>query len=277
MIRILQNERTRRPGWSFPGTFLVAVCALLLLTLGGCKSPGGTPSAEDGEIIVSAAASLKDSFDEIGQLYMKRNATRVRFNYGASGVLQKQLESNAPVDVFASAGSRQMDELEGRGIIDGHSRRDFARNTLVLITWPGSSRAITSFADLLRPDVGRIVIANPKTVPAGQYAEQTLEALNAWQQIQSRLVFAEDVRQALEYVARGEIEAGIVYASDAFSAGAKVKVAATAPENSHSPIVYPIAMVSQSRQQKAAREFIDLVLSTEGQQILASHGFVAIR
>jgi len=256
----------------------VAILALLLLSIPGCRSNGppaaGPPTAN--EFTVSAAISLKDAFNEIADLNEKRTGTKIHFNYGASGALQKQIESGAPADVFASAGAKQMDDLAVRGVIVPETRADFARNSLVLIV-PAKSTGISSFSDLSNPAVKKVAVGNPKTVPAGQYTDQTFNRLKLLPQIQAKLIFAEDVRQVLDYVVRDEVEAGVVYSSDALSAGDKIKVVARAADDSHDPILYPIAVVKDSKQQDAARKFIDLVLSSDGQAILVKHGFLAIK
>jgi molybdate transport system substrate-binding protein len=226
-------------------------------------------------LIVSAAASLKDAFSEIAELNEKRNGTKVRFNFGASGVLQKQIESGAPVDVFASAGGKQMDELRHRGLIIEGTLRGVALNSLVLIV-PARSQLIDSFTDLSKPAVKKIAVGNPKTVPAGVYTEQTLTKLKLLPEISPKLIFAEDVRQVLDYVVRDEVDAGFVYATDAHSAAGKVKVVSEAPADSHDPIGYGIAVVAESKHEAAARKFIDVVMSAEGQLILSRHGFVIL-
>ena len=251
---------------------------LLVLELPGCRPKGASssgPSASN-ELTVSAAVSLKDAFNEIAELSEKRGGAKIHFNYGASGALQKQIENGAPADVFASAGAKQMDDLAAKGLIVPETRQDFARNSLVLVV-SASGLSIASFSDLTGPTVKKVAVGNPKSVPAGQYTEQTLDRLKLLPQIQSKLVFAEDVRQVLDYVVRDEVEAGVVYSTDVLGAGNKIKVAARAPDDSHDPIVYPIAAVRESKQQEAARKFIDLVLSAEGQRILVKHGFVAIK
>jgi molybdate transport system substrate-binding protein len=255
----------------------IATLTLLILAVPGCRSGGpfsGTPGSN--ELTVAAAVSLKDAFNEIAALNEKRNLTNVHFNYGASGTLQKQIETGAPADVFASAGASQMDDLAAKGLIILSSRVDFARNSLVLIS-PPKNFSIGSFSDLTKPAVTKIAVGNPKTVPAGQYTEQTLNRLKLLPEIQPKLILAEDVRQVLDYVVRDEVDAGLVYSSDALSAGDKVKVITRAPDESHDPILYPIAIVKESKQQDAARKFIDLVLSPEGQSILTRHGFLAIK
>ncbi len=254
---------------------------LLLVIFGfGCRhsepaQPAGRQAAS--EITVSAAASLQNAFREIANQIETRTGTRVNFNFGASGALQKQIESGAPVDVFASAGRSQMEGLASQGLIVPESRRDFARNELVLIVPTDQATELKSFADLGGAQVKRLAVGNQKTVPAGQYAEQALTKLGLWQQLQARLVLGEDVRQVLDYVARGEVEAGLVYASDAHAAGSRVRVVARAPADSHDPILYPIAIVRASKQQEAARAFIDAVMSDEGQRSLEKYGFEHVR
>lgn len=253
------------------------LCALII---GGCRAnapESANGSAKDGnEITVSAAVSLKDAFNEISRLYKSKIGKTVNFNFGASGALQKQIETGAPVDIFASAGTSQMDDLAKKGLIMTETRRNFARNTLVLIVPENSKLNIKDFSDLSHPEVQKIAAGNPKTVPAGQYTEQVLSKSNLSSALQPKMIFAEDVRQVLDYVVRGEVDAGIVYASDAQSSGDKVRVVTTASEDSHEPILYPIAIVQDTKQNEAAQDFINLVLGAEGQAILKKYGFSAI-
>jgi molybdate transport system substrate-binding protein len=252
---------------------MILVIAAGLACLRSGTSESNRDSQAGGEITVSAAASLRDAFREISKQYEERTGTKINFNFGASGALQKQIESGAPVDVFASAGIPQMDALATQGLIVPEMRRDFARNTLVLIVPADSTSGITSFADLGGAKVAKLAVGNPKTVPVGQYAEQSLTRLGLWQRLGPRLILAEDVRQALDYVARGEVDAGIVYASDVRATGERVGTVATAPADSHDPILYPIAVVRASSHQEAARAFIDVVISDDGQRILEKYGF----
>jgi molybdate transport system substrate-binding protein len=252
---------------------VLLLSALLVFLLTGCRS--NAPDSRK-ELIVSAAVSLKDAFNEIGQLNQQRTATKVHFNYGASGALQKQIESGAPADVFASAGAKQMDDLASKNLIVLATRVDFARNALVLIE-PLNGKPLSSFADLTRTDIKKIAVGNPKTVPAGQYTEQTLTRLKLLPDIQAKLIHAEDVRQVLDYVVRGEVDAGIVYSSDTVTVPNKIKLVARAADDTHDPVVYPIAIIKDSQRQESARKFIDLVLSSEGQSILAKHGFTPVK
>ena len=256
---------------------------IIVIAVGGLACRRSEHSGSNGdsqagpEIMVSAAASLKDAFRDISKQYERRTGARVNFNFGASGALQKQIESGAPVDAFASAGIPQMDALATQGLIAPETRRDFARNTLALVVPADSTSGITGFADLGGAKVTKLAVGNPKTVPVGQYAKQALTRLGLWQGLAPRLILAEDVRQALDYVARGEVDAGIVYASDVRAAGERVRAVATAPADTHDPILYPIAVVRASSHQDAARAFIDAVMSGNGQRILEKYGFEGVR
>lgn len=246
---------------------------LLILSLAHGYGAGNS----DERILVSAAISLKNAFEEIGQIYRSRTGVTPDFNFGASGLLQRQIEAGAPVDIFASASAQQMNELQAKGLLLNESRRDFARNDLELVVPAGSASPHTSFPDLSGPAFRRLAIGNPKTVPAGLYAQQTLRNLKIWDAIQSKLILAEDVRQVLDYVSRGEVDAGIVYATDVQVARGRVKAVARAPEQSHEPILYPIAVIRDTHHRTAATRFVDEVVSRAGQQALTRHGFLGSR
>jgi molybdate transport system substrate-binding protein len=230
-------------------------------------------SAQNRPVIVGAAISLKESFNELGGIYEHRTGTSVTFTFGSSGELEKQIEAGAPLDVFASAAEKEMDELQARNLIDRTTRRDFARNSLVLVVPADSRVQLQSFSGLEKPSVTKIAIGDPKTVPAGQYAQELLRNMQLWQKIESRLIMGENVRQVLDYVARGEVDAGIVYATDVPIAQGRVVTVARASDKNYGPILYPVAVVENSPSAKAAKEFIDLVVSPAGVQILEKHGF----
>jgi molybdate transport system substrate-binding protein len=226
------------------------------------------------EITLSVAISMKEAVETLGRQFTQaRPGVMLRYNFGSSGELQKQIEAGAPVDLFISAAPRQMDELEQKGLIDPASRRVFARNVLTVIKPAGSVLDISKPADLLDPKVRRIVIGNPRTVPVGQYAEESLKALALWDRVQPKLVFAENVRQALDYVARGEVEAGFVYSTDIPVRAGQVTEAFRPSEDTYRPVTYPVAVVKDSRQPALARAFIDLLMTREGQSALSRLGF----
>ena len=234
----------------------------------------GQPAA-NREITVSAAISLKDAFEEIGKIYMERNPlVKVIFNFGASGDLARQIEAGAPVDVFASASPKDMDDIDRKGLLVPDSRKDFARNTVVLIQSVRSTIGLDSMRDLLRAEVKRIAIGNPKTVPAGRYSEEALRHFNLWEALKDKLVFGENVRQVLDYVARNEADAGLVYSTDAAVRSKDIRVVEKLPADSHQPVIYPIGVIKGTRAESKARSFVDFVVSPEGQKILGRYGFI---
>jgi molybdate transport system substrate-binding protein len=234
---------------------------------------GEAVSAAD-EITVSAALSLKSAFEEIGKTFEdKYPGTRVFFNFAASGTLQKQIEAGAPADVFVSASPKEMDALERSGdILDG-TRSDFASNVIVLITAANTQTRLASFNDLRKSEVERIAIGNPAAVPAGAYAEEALRKLGLWDILKARLVYGEHVRQVMDYVARGEASAGMVFLTDAISRHSELKVVAEAPASERKPVLYAIAAIRAARNATGANKFIALVISKEGKLVLRKYGF----
>ena len=246
---------------------------LLALTVAALTAVGVAEPATR-ELTFSVAVSLKEAVEELGRRFVQTHAgVTLRYNFGASGELAKQIEAGAPIDLFLSAGERQMDDLERRGFVVRATRRVFARNVLVGVKPPDSRLDLAKPADLLDGRVRRVVVGNPKTVPAGQYAEQSLRALGLWEPLGPRLIFAENVRQALEYVARGEVDVGFVYASDLASRPGRVTEAFRPVEDTYSPIVYPVAVVAGTHEPALAEAFIGLLRSPEGQAVLARFGF----
>ncbi len=226
------------------------------------------------EVTVSAAISLKNAFDEIGRSYEQRNrGVRVIFNFGPSGGLMSQIEAGAPADVFASASQKEMDELEKKGLIAAGSRLNFAGNTLVLVVPRSSRKSIGAFSDLKAAAVERIAVGNPMTVPAGRYAAEIFRYYGLSDRVKDKLIFAENVRQVLDYTARGEVDAGVVYKTDALLRPAEVEIVAEAPDAAHEPTLYPIAEVKGTADGAAAKAFISLVTSAEGKRILRKYGF----
>ena len=245
---------------------------VLATLLGGL--PGAVPAAVAQEVTLSVAISMKDAVEELGRGFMSRRpGVKLTYNLGSSGELQKQIEAGAPVDLFVSAAQRQMDELDQKSLIVRASRRVFARNVLTVIKPSDSRLDLAKPPDLLDARVARIVIGNPRTVPVGQYAEESLRALGLWDRLQPKLVFAENVRQALDYVARGEVDAGFVYTTDAAIRADRVKEVFRPGEETYRPVVYPVAVVSHAKEPALAQAFIDLLVSAEGQAVLARLGF----
>ncbi|MHB1391281.1 MAG: molybdate ABC transporter substrate-binding protein [Thermoleophilia bacterium] len=239
----------------------------------GGSSTGQTGSA-DQKLTVSAAISLKDAFTEIGKNFESQHpGLQVEFNFGASGDLAQQILGGAPVDVFAAASTKETEDLDKKGLIIKETLIKSVGNDLVLVTPAAASGQINSFSDLGQSQVKKIAIGNPATVPAGRYARDTLIYFNLWDSLQPKLVYGESVRQVLDYVARGEVDAGIVYATDAKSRAAEVKTVLTAPAESHKPIIYPMAVIAGSKQEQLARQFLNLVAAKESQPVFEKYGF----
>jgi molybdate transport system substrate-binding protein len=231
-------------------------------------------AADQQELTVSAAISLKNAFEEIGKLFEgKYKGVKVTFNLGASGDLARQIEGGAPVDVFASAAQRDMDEAEKKGLIVPDSRVNFAENSIVLIIPANSKIRIQTFQDLGLSQVEKIATGNPKTVPAGQYAEEVFVYYKMLPAIKKKLIYGENVRQVLDYVARGEVDAGVVYTTDVMVKAKDIRIVATAPEDSHSPIIYPAAVVKGSTKEPLAKAFVSLLISEQGRKVLEKYGF----
>ena len=254
---------------------LYAPLVLFLLVIFRVNLSSAEPALE---VTISAAISLKNAFEEIGKtMEGKHPRTKIRFNFGASGDLARQIEMGAPVDVFASAAQKEMDDVDQKGLIVSGTRMNFAGNSMVLVKSGVSRIRMELFEDLLKEEVKKIVIGNPKSVPAGRYAEEVLKHLNLWEVVKEKLVFAEHVRQALDYISRNEVDAAIVYSTDAMIRPKEVRIVTKAPDKSHQPIVYPIGIVKGSKNQSLAKEFIALVLSPEGKNLLGKYGFETVK
>lgn len=249
----------------------VKFAARVALLAGWALSMALAP-ATAAELTVSAAASLSNAFKEIGVAYEKQYAgDKVQFNFAASDLLVQQIAKGAPVDVFAAADQDAMDKAESLKLLAAGGRRNFASNTLVLIKPSDSKLALSAVRDLAQAALQRIAIGNPASVPAGRYGQHALEQAGLWHGLRPKLIYGNSVRQCLDYVARGEVDAGLVYATDAALFKDKVQVVVSLP--TAQPITYPIALIASSTQAVAARQFIAFVQSAAGQAILQRYGF----
>ncbi|MCU0548507.1 MAG: molybdate ABC transporter substrate-binding protein [Leptolyngbya sp. Prado105] len=224
-------------------------------------------------LLISAAASLKEVLEEIKPLYQKtRSNVNLTYNFGASGALLQQIEQGAPADVFISAAKRQMDTLEQKGGLVPGTRGNLANNRLALVV-PKNTRIVTSFSSLKEPEIKRIAIGEVRSVPAGQYAEQVLKKLNLLNDVRSKLVYSNNVRQVLAAVESGNADAGFVYITDA-KISDKVKVAVIADDSFHSPILYPMAALKNSKNVEAAKAFLQYLSGDEAKGVLRKNGFI---
>jgi molybdate transport system substrate-binding protein len=209
---------------------------------------------------------------EVEMSYTRESGKTVDFrnNFGSSGTLAREIENGAPVDAIIAAGERPMDDLQAKGMLAPGSRRNLLANSLVLVA-PQDSR-LTGFEGLTSAAVKLVALGDPATVPAGEYGQQTLKNLGLYDKIRSKIVLGKDVRQVLTYVETGDADAGLVYATDARISG-KVRVITTAPESSHTPIVYPIAAITGTRNEQAVRAFLAYLGSNAARTIFVKYGF----
>ena len=252
----------------------------LITSLGivGCNSSDtknkDSESQEAVELNISAAASLKEAMEKIEEEYKKvnENVTLV-VNYGASGSLQQQIEQGAPCDVFISAGQKQMKALDEASLLLEGTYKDLLENDLVLIASKDSD--VSNLDDLITNKVKHIAVGEPSSVPAGKYADEVLVNLDLKDKIKDKLVFAKDVKEVLAWTQSGNAEVGFVYYSDTINTD-NIKIVETTPSTSHSALVYPIAVIKESKKPEAAKEFEDFLLSTDGQAILKDFGYKSV-
>jgi len=245
----------------------VLLCAVLLFA-----APIAAP-VRAADLMVAAAASLTNAFTEMGKAFEKMTpGTRVLFTFASSGQLLQQISRGAPVHVFASADLETMDRAETGKLIRRSSRVNFAANQLLVIVPGDSTLDISSLPDLTKPTVQKIALGTPESVPVGRYAKGALEKAGLWSQLTPKFIFTQNVRQSLDYVSRGEVDAGFVYATDAAISTVKVRTAFKVPLDS--PILYPIAAVVGFGDEDRALEFIAFVRSDAGQAILGRYGFL---
>ncbi len=257
---------------------VVTFLSLIVVTLGaiaGCNFSVPTieqTTTPSSQLTVSAAASLKDALSEITPLYSQaKSNVAIRNNFGGSGDLQQQIINGAPVDIFFSAASKQMDELQKKDLIIGNTRRDLLSNRLVLIV-PLDKGNASDLQDLTKANIERIAIGDPRSVPAGQYAEQALMKLELLQNLQSKFVLGNNVRQVLQFVESGNAQAGIVYATDA-KTSTKVREVQVIDAKLHKPIVYPIAVLQKSSHQEIAKSYLEFLSSKPAKTIFEKYGF----
>lgn len=252
----------RKRGSSVTAAFAVL---LALAAVTGCRKARGPV------LTVSIAASLQQAMEDVEAAYAREHgAVEFRNNFGSSGVLAREIEQGAPVDVFISAGAKPMDQLAQAGLLQAHSRADLLHNSLVLVVPLGSR--VQGLSQLAAPGVRLVALGDPASVPAGQYARQTLVSLHLYDAVQSKMVLGKDVRQVLTYIETGNADAGFVYATDALESK-NVRVAAVIPETLHDPIVYPGAAVKGCSDEATAGAFLSFLHSPEAKAIFVRYGF----
>lgn len=242
---------------------------MIMAVVSGCARQTGT-------VNVSASATLTDAVKEINELYSQENPNvAVIANFSSAGTVQRQIENGAPVDIFISAASSFMDALQKEGLILDDTRKDLLTNKVVLVVPADSSLDITDFKDLARDNVKKVAIGDPKSVSAGMYAQQIFDRNSIADTIKQKLVLAGDVRQVLTYVESGNVDAGIVFATDAKSSS-KVKIVANAPDDINARVVYPVAIIKAGKNIDAARDYESFLFSNQAKAIFEKYGFSVI-
>jgi len=255
---------------------LTTVTLVLAASVSGCASRGSAttqPSEKPPtELTVSAAATLRDAFEQFAPEFEKANNAKIVYNFGASGVLQKQIEGGAAVDVFASASPTQIDALVAGGLISEEATASFISNELVIVVPSGNPAGIAGPGDLARAK--RLATGDPESAPHGTKAKEWLEGQGLWTELERKFVFGENAAQTTDFVARGEVDAALLFASEAAGRD-DMEVVYTVPSDQIKPIRYVIAPLASSANPELAQAFVDFVMSARGQQTLLDSGFVA--
>ena len=255
---------------------VLVLSTIVLLVMSIIMGLTGCSSKEAVTLNVSAAASLTDVMEKINSLYTQKNPNvTITPNFASSGTLQQQIQNGAPVDIFISAGETQMDSLQKDQLILNDTRKDLLHNKIVLVVPSDSKIGLSDFNGLLSGNVTKVAIGDPKSVPAGKYAQQAFDQLGLTSQIQAKLILCTDVRQVLTYVENGDVDAGIVYSTDALISD-KVKVVADGPAEVNASIAYPVAIIEASKSTDAAREYEDFLFSKEAKTIFEEYGFTTV-
>lgn len=255
---------------------MAALIGALAMGVVACGAKGNETS-KDGdkepkknvEISISAAASLKEAMEEIKTIYTKEGVT-LTINYGSSGSLQQQIEQGAPCDLFISAGAKQMDTLKDKGLLVEDTVKNLVKNQLVLVAPKDSG--ITSIEELKGDKVKKIAVGEPGSVPAGKYADEVLSNLKLKDQVKDKLVFGKDVKEVLAWVDSSNADVGFVYYSDTVKKEG-IKIVETTSEDSHSPIVYPMGIIKDSKNIDAIKKFQQFLLGEEAGAIFEKCGY----
>jgi molybdate transport system substrate-binding protein len=249
---------------------ILASLILSVLLRGGSPVPAVAQSS--GSLLISAAASLQNVLESLDVQFEQTQNLNVSYNFGASGTLQQQIEQGAPADVFISAAPRQMDALQQKNLIVTDTRRNLLSNYLVLIVPSSSPLNLTSFRQLTDAGIQKIAVGEPRSVPVGQYTEELFSNLGILNQVRPKLVYGNSVRNVLAAVESGNADAGVVYRTDARISD-RVRQLATAPPILHSPILYPIAVLKNSKNLQAARSYVQFLTSNQAKAVFQSYGF----
>jgi molybdate transport system substrate-binding protein len=261
---------------------LFGILLLIFLTVSGCNKFDKSKlektqrvANKKVELTISAAASLQDVLNDIKNKFENEHSNvKIIYNFGASGDLQQQISQGAPVDLFFSAAEEKFEQLVEEGLIEKKRETNLVGNELVFVVPKNEKKGLKDFNGLNK-DI-KISIGTPETVPAGQYAKETLQNLNTWNNVKGNVVYAKDVRQVLTYVETGNVDAGIVYKTDALTSK-KVKTLAIAENSTHSPIIYPLGIIKSSKHLTDAQLFYDYIQNDKSMNIFQEYGFTPLK
>ena len=248
---------------------LLVVC-LVLVSLGCHAQSSKNSQPNRSELVVAAAANLTDAFAEVGPRFTSKTGIRVVFSFGATADLARQIENGAPFDVFAAADTTHVELLERKGLITPGTRALYARGRLVMWIPSGSTLKAVQIGDITAKEFERVAVAKPDIAPYGQATVESLRALGIWSQVEPKVIYGQNVSQTKQYAATGNAEVAFIpLALVKPGEGTYIEV----NEESHKPINQALGIVKDSPKQAAARQFVDFLLSTEGQELLSSHGY----
>ena len=247
----------------------LAALVMALACVTACKDKSTTAPAHD-ELTVAAASDLTPAFEEIGREFESANKTKVIFTFGSTGMLTRQIENGAPVDLFAAANVSYIDELDRKGLIIPDSKASYARGRITLWTPDTSDIRLQGIADLARPEVMRIAIANPDHAPYGLAAKQALESAGIWERVRPKLVYGDNIRQTLQYAETGNVDVSIVALSLSIQTRGRWTLI---PEELHQPIDQGLGIIKTTQNEKAARAFATFLTGPQGQAIMKKYGF----
>lgn len=251
-------------------TLLFLILALSMGLLSACTTQ---KSDKKAELLVSAAASMTDVLGELKEVYeAEEKSVILTYTFGSSGALQAQIEEGAPVDIFMSAAQKQMTALEEGGLLVEGTKKTLLQNKVVLIIPSNSDLGLTTFEDMTKDEVKKIGLGEPEGVPVGQYTEEILRNLNILDKVNAKTVFGSDVRTVLTWVENGDVDCGVVYATDAAST-VKVKIVTEAPEGSHKEVTYPVAVIKGSKNIEASKEFLEFLSTDIAKKVFEKYGF----
>ena len=253
-----------------PSSLIPFFILLALFTACGSRNNSQDKPADSSEINVAAAANLTDAFAELGKQFTAQTGIRIKYSFGSTADLEKQIENGAPFDVFAAADIEHVDTLNSKGLLTFGTNKVYARGRLVLWIPAGSSLKLNRIEDITRPEVERISIAKPDLAPYGRAALEALRALNLWAQVEPKVIYGQNVAQTKQYASTGNAEVAFIpLALVKPNEGQAIEV----DERLHQPIDQAIAVIKDSRKQEAAQRFVNFVLSSEGEALLERYGY----